>query len=240
MEDFYRHFCDIIVESLRMFNMSEEEAVRRCRAVNPEMLDEFHRQGRSVLIVAGHYNNWELAALSIGLQSEPASAGVYHPLSNQFINDKFQKSRRRFGMELVAKKEVKPFFEKASQTGEYTIMLGADQAPHNPRKAYWAYFLGQETPIMFGTEKYAQDYGFPVVFGHVRKLRRGYYEMEFELITDQPESLPYGEISERHTRILERDIRENPQYWLWTHRRWKRERPADVPIHRNAGFQARE
>ena len=228
-KDFYRHFCDLIIESIRMFSMPEAEVLRRCRALNHEMLEAIYRQGKSVLIVAGHFGNWELAALSLGLQISHQPVGIYHPLSDKFFDDKFRQSRSRFGMGLVAKNDTKKFFEEGKSQLS-AVMFGSDQSPHNVRKAYWTYFLNQETAVMFGTEKYAKEYDYPVVFGRLRKVRRGYYEMSFELITDRPRETPYGYISERFTRMLEEQILEQPPFWLWTHRRWKRERPEDVPI----------
>lgn len=97
-------------------------------------------------------------------------------------------------------------------------------------------FLNQETGVLFGTEKYATDYNYPVVYGCINKVSRGHYEVEFELIHDQPAGLPYGYITEAHTRLLERDIRRKPEFWLWSHRRWKHQRPADVPLHSGDQF----
>ncbi|MEN0005237.1 MAG: lysophospholipid acyltransferase family protein, partial [Bacteroidota bacterium] len=213
MDDFYRHFCDLIIEAIQMFSISKEEAVRRCPVVNPELVEELYQKGRNIIIVAGHYNNWELAAFALGLQSKFTPAGIYHPFKNKFIDGRFIASRGQYGMKLIAKQETKAYFE-ANQDKMDAIMFGADQCPHTVHKAYWTYFMSQETPVMFGTEKYAKEYDYTVVFGHIRKLKRGHYEMEFEVITDQPRSLPHGEITERHTRMLEQDIRKAPQYWL--------------------------
>jgi KDO2-lipid IV(A) lauroyltransferase len=229
MAGFYSHFCDLVMETLRMFSMGADEARKRCPVTNPELLEALYKKGRSIIVVAGHYNNWEMAALSVGLQTSFRPAGIYHPFKNKFMDGKFISSRGQFGMKLVPKHETKAYFQSTLDKMD-AVLFGADQSPHNVRKAYWTWFLHQETAVMFGAEKYAVEYDYPVVFGHVRKLRRGYYEMEFELITDQPKTLPFGEISERHTRILEKDIQKAPQYWLWTHRRWKRVRPEDMPI----------
>ena len=106
------------------------------------------------------------------------------------------------------------------------MIFGSDQSPRNVDKAYWTNFLNQDTGVMFGTEKYAHEYDYPVIYGKIDKLKRGYYEFEFILITDQPKSTRYGEISEAHTRILEKAIIDQPEYWLWSHRRWKRKRKA--------------
>jgi Kdo2-lipid IVA lauroyltransferase/acyltransferase len=220
---FYRHFCDLLVESVRMFSMGKEEVLRRCRLVNPELVQEFARQGKSLIIAAGHYSNWELAAVSYGIQSDHTVVGIYKPLANPFFDRVLQASRGRFGMELLPKQNVKPFF--AENTGRLTATLFAtDQSPTSRNRAYWTRFLNQDTAVLFGAENYARKYGYPLVYGKIRKLRRGYYEMEFETIAAEPEQLPVGEITERHTRVLERLILEAPEYWLWSHKRWKRQR----------------
>ncbi len=222
--DFYRHLCDVIVEAVRMFSIPKAELLRRCPVTNPEIFEQYATQGKSVLIVAGHYANWELAAVACGLQIPHHTVGIYHPLSNAFMDARLQQSRARFGMELVHKKEVKAFF-KANTHRLTATMFGADQSPSNSHKAYWTTFLHQDTAVMYGTEKYAREYDYPVLFGTVNKLRRGYYQMSFHTIHDHPAASPYGAISEGHTRALEDLIRQAPQYWLWTHKRWKRQRP---------------
>jgi KDO2-lipid IV(A) lauroyltransferase len=107
------------------------------------------------------------------------------------------------------------------------VIFGIDQSPGDPRKAHWMPFLNQDTPVVFGAEKYARECDLPVVYGVVRKRRRGYYELEFRDVTDAPATLAHGEIVEKVTQLLEEDIRREPQYWLWTHRRWKHRRPED-------------
>ncbi len=229
MNKFYSHFFDLIVESLKMFSMSENQAINGCRMVNPELLDKYAAEGKNVLITAGHYNNWEFAAMSIGLQIKGTPVGIYHPLKNQFFERKIHKSRSKYGMVLVSKKDTKNFLS-SNQSGSIALLMGSDQSPHDARKAFWTTFLGRETAVMFGSEKIAKEYDFVVFFGHIRKISRGQYEMEFELITETPKTTAYGEITIAHTRILEKDILANPQYWLWTHKRWKRQRPEDMAV----------
>ena len=220
---FYHHFCDLIIESIRLFSISEEEALARCRVRNPQLLERFFEEGRSIIITAGHFNNWEWAAVTVNRQISHQFTGIYLPLANDFINEKFQTSRQRFGLELIKKKNVKKAFQQNADR-RMAYLFATDQSPTTSKKVYWSQFLNQETAILFGTEKYAREYDYPVIFGHVIKLERGRYEMEFEVITESPRSTAPGEITERHTRILEADILAQPQFWLWTHRRWKRKR----------------
>ena len=105
------------------------------------------------------------------------------------------------------------------------IIFGSDQSPSNPNNAYWMNFLNQETGVLFGAEKYAKEYNYPVVYVRVFKVKRGFYEVEYELIEENPKQTSYGQITESFTKMIEKDILLNPQYWLWSHRRWKHKKP---------------
>lgn len=228
-ERFYRHFCDLIVESIRLFSMPEAEAKARMRVQNPELLQRFYDEGRSVLIGAGHCANWELVAAIVDRQVAHQCMGIYAPLANAFFNRAIHQSRSRFGLELVPRSEVKEWF-RDNQDRRTAVLFATDQSPSNPKNAYWTRFLNQDTGVLFGIESYAVKYDLPVIYGRIIKLRRGYYEFGFEVVEEHPKQAPYGAITERHTRLLEKDILAAPAYWLWTHRRWKHERPADVEV----------
>ncbi len=227
MRAFYRHLCDVMVESIRMFSMSKEELIRRCRVKNPELFEKYAAEGRNIVIAAGHYNNWEMAGVGCGPQVAHDDLALYKPLSDPFMDARLRASRGRFGLELIPTKSARRAFE--DYTDRLTaILFGADQSPSNPKRAYWTTFLNQDTAVMYGTEKYAREYNYVVVFGHTVKLRRGYYTLEFSTLTEHPQETAPGEISEMHTRALEKIIIENPQYWLWTHKRWKHKRPENM------------
>lgn len=220
---FYHHLCDLIIEAIRNFSISKAEIIRRCPVTNPEVFEHYAAQGKSIILVSGHYNNWELAAMACGPQVVHHTIGIYSPLSNAFMDKKAKASRSRFGLEMVSKRIVKETFEKYK--GQLTAtMFGADQSPSSAAKAYWTTFLNQDTAVTFGTEKYAAEYDYPVVYGYIQKLRRGYYQMSFIPLEDHPADAPFGAITELHTRILEQHILAQPEYWLWTHKRWKRKR----------------
>jgi KDO2-lipid IV(A) lauroyltransferase len=222
---FYQHFCDLIIESLKLFSISKKELETRMKYKNLELFDRFKEEGKDIIAVGGHYNNWEMIAVGVNLAIPHTAVGIYMPLSNPFFEKKLFESRSRYGMKLIPKKEVKPFFSNLGHELS-VIIFGADQSPSSASQAYWTNFLNQETAVAFGTEKYAKEYGLPVIFCSIKKQKRGYYESTFELITDRPRETKYGEITEAHTRLNEKQIRENPEFYLWTHRRWKKKRPA--------------
>ena len=220
-QEFYSHFCDLIVESIRLFSISEKELGQRCKILNPEILDQFYDRGKSLIIVAGHYNNWEMTAAIMSTQVKHHLLGIYTPMSNKFFDRKFLKSRERFGLEMVANKLVKDGFENNKERLTATL-FATDQSPTYSKRVYWTNFLNQFTPVFLGAERFAREYDFPVLYGHVNKIRRGYYETELVILESDPAQTPDGEITEKHTGRLEKQINETPQYWLWTHKRWKR------------------
>ncbi len=225
-KQFYLHLCDLIIESIRVFSITKEDAIARCRLRNPEALDVFFEKGQNVIMAGGHYNNWEMLAVAINPQMKHHAIGIYSPLKNQFFNNKMIKSRSKFGLGLWAKKDVKPNFA-IPVTQPIAVIFGFDQSPSS-NQAYWNTFLHQDTAFQYGVEKYARQYNYPVVFTRIHKVKRGYYEIELELVEENPAETPYGEVLERLIRLLEKDIRAQPQYWLWTHKRWKRKRANPV------------
>ena len=226
MKAFYSHFCDLIVESIRMFSMSEAEARRRCTFRGTEILEEHHRAGRSVVLTTGHYNSWELAVMIMDTLISHQTVGIYAPLSNSFFEKKINGSRGKFGMVLVSKNQIAEYVEQ-HQDQLNLYILAADQSPTYAKKVYWTRFLNQETAVAFGPEKFAKKYDMAVVYCHIYKQSRGFYEVVFENIESQPDQAPHGSITEAHVRALEKDILAAPQFWLWTHKRWKRKRRED-------------
>lgn len=192
---------------------------------NPEVVDKYHDQGKNVIMVGGHYNSWELFALGMPIRHKHIGIGIYKPLSNKFFDKKVRGSRERFGLRMIPMKETGKYFAADDDKEKYSFILASDQSPGNPQKAYWMEFLNQDTGVLFGAEKYAKQYNLPVVYGDILKVKRGYYKVRYQVLFEDVQGLPYGAITESHTRALERVILEQPQYWLWSHRRWKHKRP---------------
>ncbi len=222
---FYRHFCDLVLESLKVFTISEKEVRERMVVKNAELVNSYFEQGRSIIIAGGHYNNWELFAVAIDAPIKHHVIAIYKPLSNLFFEKKMRETRGKYGLQMISSKIVKEVFEKNRTTLTATI-FAIDQSP-NPRKCHWMKFLNQDTGVLFGTEKYAKEYNYPVVFGHLTKVKRGYYSLEFFKAFDEPNQTQHGEITEKITQMLEEQIIEKPEFWLWTHKRWKHKKPAN-------------
>lgn len=224
---FYRHFADILMEGVKNLSISQKELKRRIQVKNPEVMQALYNQKKSVLLVSGHYNNWEWLITAQNVLFPHQAVGIGTPLSNPFWDQKLNELRSRNGMIILHSKNVKINFEQLKNDCTATLIL-SDQSPGDSKKSYWMEFLNQQTAVLFGCEQLAHTYNQAVVFYHMRKVRRGYYEMELQLITDNPSSCSWGKITEKHARLLEKVIQENPAYWVWSHKRWKRDVPENL------------
>jgi KDO2-lipid IV(A) lauroyltransferase len=220
---FYHHLCDIVVESVKSSGMKELDVAARYRLINPELVDEFYRQNRPLIAVAGHFNNWEWSGIAAGSQMKHKPVGFYKPLSNPYLDEYIRKTRIRGRSALASIKRTTETFNLYKSEPAIFYMV-SDQSPSSPRLAYWVQFMNQETATLHGPEKYARLFNYPVIYTDIQKVRRGWYTFEFSVLSDDPASLKTGEITQRFMKKLEDKIREHPEYYLWSHRRWKHKR----------------
>jgi Kdo2-lipid IVA lauroyltransferase/acyltransferase len=218
---FYRHLCDSFIEGIYAYNISEKEIGKRFRYKNPELINELYAKGKSVILIAGHYGNWEWP-IGLPLWSDYLLLGIYRPLSSRYFDELFIKIRSKFGGIPVTIKQtlrvLKQYAAKKKLTITYFL---SDQRPGMESIHYWTSFLNQETPIITGVEKVARKLKQAVVFIEVQSVKRGYYETEFTLLSEDASLTKEFEITELHTRKLEKIIINKPEYWLWSHKRWK-------------------
>ena len=218
--EFYRHFCDVLVETIKLFSASQNAIESRILLVNPELLDEYFTKGKSLILVTGHYANWEWPAVTLTSHSKHKGTGIYQRLSSKFFDKKLRQTRARFGMELMSTREVADFFEShQNQLCAYGFIN--DQSPSDPKKGHWMKFLNQPTCMLTGAERYAVKYNYPILYGAITRIKRGHYRIEYIPVSDSPASEKSFFITEKCAMINESIIRKDPAYWLWTHRRWK-------------------
>jgi KDO2-lipid IV(A) lauroyltransferase len=229
-KEFYKHMCDLIVESIKFFTISKKQVDKMMRSHDTEILTELYNQGKDVILVGGHYASWELYALSSPHDMPHIPFALYTPLTNAWFNKKMKQTRERYGLRMQSVKELDGFFENTSGKPR-SYIFGADQSPSNPKKAYWMHFLNQETGVQYGAEKVGREHNMAVVYGQLDKAGRGRYSIHYRLICTDAAKTEYGEITEKHTRWLEEHIKAKPAYWLWSHRRWKHKRPEGIEIH---------
>lgn len=220
---FYKYISDLLIETVWTFGLTEEKIRERFIVENPELLDEFFEQNRDVVVILGHYSCWELVLSSLNLYIKHQAETIYVPLTNPEFDKEYHAMRTKFGSVMISKKDFKESFEKVRNLPR-AIIFGTDQSPSISKNVYWTNFLNQETAVAKGVESYAKRYNMPVVYAHLRPLARGSFGLRFTLITDDPNSFSDGELTEAHVRMLEQQIQNKPEYWLWSHRRWKKKR----------------
>lgn len=221
---FYRHLADITLEAIKGFSMSKSTVIERHKIINPEILDEYYAKGYHVIGVTGHYGNWEWGSLSGGLQMKYPLVGFYKPLSNKYMDSYLFKSRARFGTILASITKTYFTFEKNKVEPTAYIMV-ADQNPGRRSRAIWVNFLGIETAFLHGPEKYANMYNHAVAYIGIERVKRGYYTLLVEPLAEPGQYPENGVITSIFAAKLEEKIKKTPESWLWTHKRWKYDRP---------------
>jgi len=224
---FYRHLADLFIEVMKLQNMRASEIKGRYKLLNPELLDKLKAEGKSVIAVFGHYANWEWI-ISLPLYIKYKTIIVYKPLRNKYFDSYFQKFRAQYGIELTPMSRTGRILFRYEEEGTNTLVgLVADQTPPRKKIQYWTKFLNQDTPVYLGIEKLSHKFNMTVVYFHVDKIRRGFYEVTPEIITDEPSKLRPYEVTEKHVRMLEEQIHLRPELWMWSHRRWKHKKPEE-------------
>ncbi len=219
---FYRHFGDLFVETLKMMHMPLSESRKRITLKNPEIFEKLYSKNKLILVALGHYNNWEW----ISMMSKPEFSviSLYKPLHDPNFDRFMLKLRTMKGSILVSTTQTLRFlnsWNEPEKRGFFCFI--ADQSPLLKDIHYWTQFLNQTTPIFIGIEKIAVKFNLPVCFFRLEKVKRGYYQLEIVPITENPAGTKPYEITEAHVRLLEDDIKKKPEFWLWSHRRWKRQ-----------------
>jgi KDO2-lipid IV(A) lauroyltransferase len=221
---FYVHFTDLIVETIKLASCSAAEVQSRM-AMSEESKRILQSIPKGAVVVLGHRGNWELANLFISSLQIVEPIVVYKPLANKKFEGWFKSVRTRFGSTMTPMKKIYEELEKPRDK-PYAVYLVNDQSP-NPKRAYWTTFLNQETGVFRGVEIISRKYDIPVIFSDIRRVegKRGYYDIAFSPFTNDPNSFPQNAILESQMRDMERNIFGQPFNWLWTHRRWKHNRP---------------
>ncbi|MCR9253861.1 MAG: lysophospholipid acyltransferase family protein [bacterium] len=217
---FYREFSDTLIESLKLFTISKKEVLQRVVIQNPKVLDNFYREGRSVIALMGHYCNWEMMCVGMPPQFKHDGAVIYSTLKNSYVNRAVNKYREKLGMIMFSKKQIKSWVKTCQEKPVITFFV-SDQFPKKAKKTHITTFLNQRTEVALGAERYAITNNWPVVYLKSHKPERGVIHIEFVVISENPENNSSGEITEKYSRMLENQINEHPEYWLWTHKRWK-------------------
>ncbi|GAB4126843.1 MAG: lysophospholipid acyltransferase family protein [Raineya sp.] len=221
-KDFYKHLAEVFVETLRSLQISKQELEKRVQVQNIEVLTNRLKERKAVLVLVGHLFNWEWLSHITAIKQNYPVYFVYQPLRNRFFDKLMLAIRTRFGEKAIKMQNVLKEILQNHQEARIVALL-ADQSPAGNEKDHWTTFLHQDTAFFAGTEKIATKLQLPVVFGGVRRVKRGYYELYFEEVY-HPTGLPNPNITETYVSFLQKQIEETPANWLWSHKRWKKKR----------------
>lgn len=223
-KDFYSFFCDYIVETLKLFSIGEKNMRKRMKFEGLDQVKEDFANGRSVSVYLGHYCNWEWIS-SLGLHLDEQCGQIYHPLENATLDRLFLYMRGRFKAQSIKMDDTFLTILKWKKEGRKNIVgYIADQVPGYNNIHYWADFLHHDTPVFTGAERISKIMDTAVYYIDVERPRRGYYTARFIKIADSLNEHPVFFATEQYFRLLEKNIHRAPQYWLWSHKRWKRTR----------------
>lgn len=220
---FYRNFADIIVESFKSLSISEKNMRKHFKLRNPEVFERLYAKEKGVIVVMGHYTNFEWTAMSFPLLVPHPGFAVYHRLKNKRFSKKVVEIREQFGLKLFPMAETYPFMLNNPAKAPFYIFM-ADQSPHKGKIKYRTPFLNQDTPVHLGVENLAKKCDLAVVFIDIQRVKRGYYEVTAELLFEDAQNTDQYEITKAHVRALEQVIQRKPEDWLWSHKRWKHAR----------------
>ncbi len=216
---FYHNFVDSFIETIKLISISEKEMRKRFSS-NIEVMNQLYDSGQNVQVITGHHFSWEFANLGVAMDSKYPFVVVYMPLSNKVFDRLIYKLRTRFGTLLIPATEFRTNFHKYVHS-QYALILVADQNPGGPERAYWTPFFGKPAPFVKGPEKGAKVNNAAIVYANFYKVKRGYYRVDFELVTTDPKSYPNGALTKLLVNKIEASVKKIPDNYLWSHRRWK-------------------
>lgn len=222
-KEFYHSFVDIILESCKLASISKDEMKRRMTFKNVDYVNTVLRNGKSIALYLGHYANWEwCSSIPLHLDKNVIGAQIYHKLSNKNMDRLMLDIRERMGAVCVDMHKTARYVTEISAEKKISIIgFIADQSPRKKDSRYFLHFLNHNTPVLTGTEKIVKHYGLEAFFLSVKRVKRGYYEAEFIQLHDNPKSLPDFKLTDIYYQMLEKCIIENPELYLWTHKRFR-------------------
>ncbi|ARV13631.1 lipid A biosynthesis acyltransferase [Polaribacter sp. SA4-12] len=218
---FFKHFIDLIMESVKAFSISEKQILKRYKYKNPELVDKYAKQGRNIALVGAHQANWEWS-ISMPLALNIDVYGAYTKLNNKYFEKWVRESREKFGIKGYKTSDtVRGMQKNFSDKKQGAYILLSDQSPQPHKTYYWREFFGIKVPIHTGAEMLSKRFDYVVINYVAKKVKRGYYEVEFQLITDTPKDFEDYQITDKYTELTEENVKQQPELYLWSHRRFK-------------------
>ena len=221
LKNFYHHLCDMVVESIKSMNISIDSMKSRYKFNNLDIITGYEKQNKSIILMCAHYGSWEWIFI-LQTYTTHRSYAIYKRLQNKYFDRLVKSIRARYNSYLITTKETFSVMEEAKKNGVLSMSgFASDQSPKIDKARYWADFMGINVPVHTGAEALAKKLDMPVVFFSVKRIKRGYYEATFQTLAEKPKSFNDYEITDRFLKLVEAQINEAPEYYLWTHKRWK-------------------
>lgn len=218
---FFHHFCDMILESIKSMNISLESMKARYTFKNLDIIKEFEKQNKSIVLMCAHYGSWEWIFI-LQTYTTHRGYGIYKRLQNKYFDRLIKSIRARYNSYLITTKETFSVLEDAKKNGILSMNgFASDQSPKKHKAHHWNEFMGIKVPVYTGAEMLAKKLDMPVVFFAVERKKRGYYEATFQTLAEKPADFKDYEITDKFLKLVEAQIHEAPEYYLWTHKRWK-------------------
>ncbi|MFD2891227.1 lysophospholipid acyltransferase family protein [Flavobacterium chuncheonense] len=220
-KEFYKHMCDMFLEMIKTMSISQKEIEKRYVFKNLEVYQELEKKGKSVALLCAHYASYEWA-VSMNYHIKFTGVGIYKQIANPYFDKLVHKIRSKFKAELVTTKETIPTIFKNFKSKKMCVYgFASDQSPKPSAAHHWADFMGHHVPVHTGAEMLAKKFDMNVIFLRTKKVKRGFYEASFEVLSTDIKSVPNYEITDQFLKLVEEQIYEAPAYYLWTHKRWK-------------------
>nr|AOE07686.1 lipid A biosynthesis acyltransferase [uncultured bacterium] len=218
---FYHHLCDMILEAIKSMNIRKEDMKKRFKFTNIEIIKDFEKRNKSISLMCAHYGSWEWIFILQAYTSHKTFA-IYKPLNNKYFDRMIRKIRARYDSYLITTKETAAVLTENKKKGLLTINgFAADQSPKKNKAYHWNKFMGIDIPVHTGAEMLSKKLDLSVVFFSVKRVKRGFYETTFKTLTEAPNNFEDYKITDQFIALVENQIYEAPEYYLWTHKRWK-------------------
>jgi KDO2-lipid IV(A) lauroyltransferase len=218
---FYTHMCDLFLEIIKSMGMSKKEMTSRFKIKNIDVLNQFENLNKSCFIMCGHYSSWEWM-MSLGYHINHPGIGIYTPLANPYFDKLIQKIRRKHNAFLLSRHEAFDNIIRNERLNNHAVYgFASDQSPSPTKNSYWRKFMGIKVPVFTGAERLSIKLNIPLVFADINRIKRGHYEVEFILLSNEPKSTKENEITNTFTDLVEKQIRKDPSQYLWSHNRFK-------------------
>ena len=218
----FHHFIDIFMEMIRSFSISKREIAKRIIIENPEIINNIIEQNKSIIVMSSHHANWEWTPYLLDQLVPCKGYAAYTKIGNKYFDEKVKSSRTKFGANFIPTNKFIDKMQENSDKKEVGIYgFLSDQSPQLKKSYYWNNFMGTRVPIVTGPEMLAKRFDYPVVFLQTDIVKRGYYKSKFIVLAKHPKDFPDYDITDLYLNKLEKQIKANPEFYFWTHKRFK-------------------